>query len=56
VAQQIQEDMKLASQSDVRGTPTMFVNGKRVTNRSFEGIKEMIDAALKAKGGAAKAG
>jgi protein-disulfide isomerase len=56
VAQQVQDDMRLASQSDVRGTPTMFVNGKRVANRSFEGIKEMIDTALKEKAGAAKAG
>jgi protein-disulfide isomerase len=56
VDKQVQDDMRLAGQSDVRGTPTMFVNGKRVQNRSFEGIKEMIDAALKEKGGAAKAG
>jgi protein-disulfide isomerase len=55
VAQRVQDDMRLASQAEVRGTPTMFVNGKRVTNRSFEGIKEMIDTALKEKA-AAKAG
>lgn len=56
VDKDVQDDMRLASQSDVRGTPTMFVNGKRVANRSFEGIKEMIESALKEKGGAAKAG
>jgi protein-disulfide isomerase len=55
VEKQVQDDIRLGTQSDVRGTPTMFVDGKRVQNRSFEGIKAMIDDALKAKG-AAKAG
>jgi protein-disulfide isomerase len=31
----------------VTGTPTFFVNGKRATNRSFDGFKDTIDAALK---------
>jgi protein-disulfide isomerase len=56
VEKDVQDDMRLAAQSDVRGTPTMFVNGKRVGNRSFEGIKGMIDEALKEKGGDQKAG
>ena len=56
VEKQVQDDMRLGSQSDVRGTPTMFVDGKRVQNRSLEGIKAMIDDALKTKEGAAKAG
>lgn len=56
VTKEIQDDLRLGSQSDVRGTPTMFVNGKRVNNRSFEAIKDMIDTSLKEKGGAAKAG
>jgi protein-disulfide isomerase len=56
VEKQVQDDIRLGTQSDVRGTPTMFVNGKRVQNRSLEGIKAMVDEALKAKGGAAKAG
>ncbi len=47
VDKQVQEDMRVARAADVRGTPSMFINGKRVTNRSLEGIKEMIDAALK---------
>jgi len=50
VQKQIDEETKLAQQSQVTGTPTMFVNGKRVTNRSPEGIKQMVDEALKQKG------
>jgi len=50
VQAQVNEEMKLAEQAQVTGTPTLFVNGKRVANRSFDGIKEMVDAALKPKG------
>jgi protein-disulfide isomerase len=41
--------MKEAQTAEVRGTPTIFVNGKRVMNRSVDGFKQMIDEA-KAKG------
>lgn len=47
---QIQREMKEGSAADVQGTPTIFVNGKRVMNRSVEGFKTMIDEVLKAKG------
>jgi len=47
VQKQIDDDMKLAQEAEVRGTPTLFLNGKRVMNRSFEGLKETIDEALK---------
>jgi protein-disulfide isomerase len=43
----IQEDMQAAQAADVTGTPTFFINGKRVTNRSFEGMKAMIEGELK---------
>jgi len=43
----IQQDMMLARNSDVTGTPTMFINGKRLQSRSFENFKRMIDADLK---------
>lgn len=49
VQKQIDADMKLAQEADVRGTPTLFLNGKRVMNRSFEGLKQVIDEALKQK-------
>jgi protein-disulfide isomerase len=50
IQKQIDEEMKLAQQSEVSGTPSLFLNGKRVMNRSFEGLKQMIDEALKQKG------
>lgn len=50
VQQQIDDDMKLAQQVHVGGTPTLFLNGKRVMNRSADGIKQMVDDSLKQKG------
>jgi protein-disulfide isomerase len=46
---QIQEDMRLSRRLGVRGTPTIFVNGKLLTQRSVEGVKAMIDPILAAK-------
>lgn len=46
-SKKIQADMKLAGEVGVTGTPTLFLNGKRVMNRTPEGIKAMIDEALK---------
>ena len=51
VQQQINEDMQLARQASVSGTPTLFLAGKRVQNRSLDGIKQMVDEALQAKKG-----
>ncbi len=49
VQKMIDDDTKLAQQSQVNGTPSLFLNGKRVMNRSFDGLKQMIDEALKQK-------
>jgi len=49
-AAQVQEDMALASKIGVAGTPTIFVGGKLVENRSVEGIKALVEEQLKAKG------
>lgn len=45
----VREDLELGRIVDVTGTPTFFINGKRVlsTNRSLEGMKAMVDEALK---------
>jgi len=43
----ISRDMSEASRVGVRGTPTLFVNGRLVKNRSFEGFQDMIDKELK---------
>jgi len=49
VQQQIDTEMNEGRSADVQGTPTFFVNGKRLMNRSFDGFKQMIDDAIKAK-------
>ena len=46
VQSQIDKEMQEAKAADVTGTPTIFVNGKRLQQRSFEGFKAAIDAAL----------
>jgi len=46
VQAQIDKDQQEARAADVTGTPTIFVNGKRLQQRSFEGFKATIDAAL----------
>ena len=47
IEQQVQKEMAEGRSADVTGTPTFFVNGKRVMNRSVEGFKDMIEAAKK---------
>jgi protein-disulfide isomerase len=49
VQQQITEEMQQGSKAMVRGTPSLYLNGKKVANRSFEGIKQMVDQALQEK-------
>jgi protein-disulfide isomerase len=46
VLAQINRDMQDGKAADVTGTPTLFVNGKRLMNRSFDGFRQMIDASL----------
>ena len=43
----INRDLVNGRQSGVRGTPAIFVNGKRLNNRSLAGFQQAIDAALK---------
>ncbi len=43
----IDKSIKDASAADVQGTPTFFVGGKRLVNRSVDGFKQMIDEQLK---------
>jgi len=47
---QIQQDIKLGISVGVRGTPTLFINGKRMRGRSFSHFKEAIEEILKEKG------
>lgn len=52
----VQEDMQLAQRAGVRGTPTIFVNGKILQQRSLDGFKQMIDPILKEAAAPAPAG
>ncbi len=50
----LKEDVEEARKAQVGGTPTLFLNGKRVRDRSLEAMKKAIDEIL--KGSAKKAG
>lgn len=50
VKKQVDEELALGAKSDVRGTPSFFVNGKIAQNRTVDGFKAQIDTELKAKG------
>ncbi len=45
----LQQDIALAKKVKVTGTPTLFLNGKRVKSRSEEAMKQEIDKLLKAE-------
>lgn len=49
VNSQIEKEMQEARAAEVTGTPTIFVNGKRMQQRNFEAFKAVIDAALQPK-------
>jgi protein-disulfide isomerase len=49
VKKQIDAELALGQTVDVRGTPSIFVDGKVLQNRSVDGMKAQIDEALKAK-------
>jgi protein-disulfide isomerase len=44
--QQINADLQEGQKAGVRGTPTVFINGRRLQQRSMAGFKQMIDAEL----------
>lgn len=45
-SQQVESDMKRAQELGVNGTPTFFVNGRKVEEPSAEGIAAVIEAEL----------
>ncbi len=47
IANQIQQDTVDGRKAGVRGTPAVFINGKLLRDRSFNGFKVIIDEALK---------
>lgn len=45
----IQKDIALGNKIDVRGTPTIYINGRKSQSRNIESFKEEIEAVLKEK-------
>jgi protein-disulfide isomerase len=45
----ISRDLNNGRQTDVRGTPTTFVNGRLLRNPSVQGFEQMIEAELRRK-------
>jgi protein-disulfide isomerase len=46
IANQIRQDVVDGRNAGVRGTPTVFINGKLVRDRTFKGFKTIIDGEL----------
>lgn len=45
----INTDLALGQQVGVRGTPTLFGNGRKVQDRSFDGLVKLLEASRKKK-------
>ena len=50
VRDQIQKDMQWAREAGVKGTPTVFINGRLQRQRSLESFSAAVDAELKRLG------
>ncbi|MDQ3686016.1 MAG: thioredoxin domain-containing protein [Acidobacteriota bacterium] len=46
-AEKVQRDLQDGTRFGVNSTPTLFVNGRRIEDRSYEGVKSIIENALK---------
>jgi protein-disulfide isomerase len=49
LASLVQRDLKNGVEAGVRGTPTIFINGRLLKQRSLPGFKQVIDAELAKK-------
>lgn len=47
IQNKILKDIRDAEKAEVRGTPTIFINGKRLRNLTVEGFQDAIDTQLK---------
>lgn len=47
IRQMIEKDLMDAQKAGVTGTPTIFINGKKLKNRSMQDFQTMIDQELK---------
>ena len=48
-AEKVQRDLIDGRKLGVNGTPTLYVNGKRISDKSYESLKGAVEAALKAR-------
>ena len=48
LAARVQRDWEDGKQIGIRGTPTLFINGKKVRNHSIKNLQALIDEQLKA--------
>ena len=46
-AEKVQRDVVDGRRLGINGTPTLYINGKRVPDNSYEGVKTAIESALK---------
>lgn len=46
IRRKVQKDIQDAKKAGVSGTPTIFVNGRRLEEKSMQGFQRLIDAAL----------
>ena len=46
LAAMVQRDLKDGSNAGVRGTPSIFINGRNLQQRNLPGFKKIIDAEL----------
>ena len=42
----IADQMKAGAEAQVSGTPSLYLNGRKVVDRSLDGLKKMIEAEL----------
>jgi protein-disulfide isomerase len=50
IASQIRQDIRDGARAGVRGTPTIFINGRRLKNRSPQGFQAAVDKELQRLG------
>jgi len=50
IQERISRDLRDGNSADVRGTPTVFVNGKRLRDRTLLGFQKIIDRELQKQG------
>lgn len=50
IQERISRDLRDGNRADVRGTPTVFINGKRLRDRTLPGFQKIIDRELQKQG------